>query len=176
MKKKFCLTLLVLGLFAAPLAAYEQGITLNGGVEVSIVARPFLYEEAAYKFASDEGFGFSVGLRVTEDLFFPSDVKFLYLCPYLQIDLSNYYLAGGVTVNSGTIGTDAPLPFIKTGVVFGDFDWGKGKGNVDIGVDFMTTMLWDIIDEGGWDAAVGSFVSIFNWCHLYVGVTWFLPF
>jgi len=177
MKKRFCLTLLVLGLFAAPLSAYEQGIRLDGGVEVSCLGMPFLYEEVAYKFASDEGFGFSVGARITEDLLFPKDLKFLYASPYLQLDLNNYYLAAGITISSGLMSADGVLPFVKTGVIFGDFDWGPGKGNIDIGCDFTPTMLWSVIDEGDPAGAfVGGLLSVFNMIHVYVGVTWFVPF
>lgn len=177
MKKRFCVSLLVLSLFAAPLAALEQGITLNGGLEVSIIGRPFLYEEVAYKLAADNGIGFTVGARINEDLFFPGDMKFLYLSPYIQLDLNNYYLGAGITINSGLFDTDTPIPFVKTGVVFGDFDWPGGRGDIDIGCDFMPTLLWDVIDEGNAGAAIaGSILSVFNFFHIYVGVNWFITF
>ncbi|MBP5568010.1 MAG: hypothetical protein J6X54_02165 [Treponema sp.] len=178
MKKRLLISLMTLGLFATPLSAYQHGITLNGGAAISCIASPFLYEEIGYKFLADNNIGFTIGARATEDLFFPSDLKFLYISPYVELDLANYYLAGGITLSTGTISSDAlAIPFIKTGCTFGNWEWGPGIGNIDIGIDLTATMLWSVIEQGDVGAAIsGSLLSIFNFAHLYVGVTWFLPF
>lgn len=175
--KKLFITLLAGVLFILPLSAFEHGPEFGVGVVGSI--KPYTYESAAYKLKWDN-FAIDMGARVLENVVPSSNEPIIMFEPGINIytgtEDAQFYLGGGMFVNIGRGTTETAISgYFRTGCTFGNWDWGTGKGGMDIGLEASPTIF--IPDsENEAEVAVGAiFGTLFNILKLNVGVTYFLP-
>ena len=67
----------------------------------------------------------------------------------------------------------------RAGTTFGNWEWGKGYGGMDVGLELSPTFVSVAQDENtsALGAALSSiFLTIFNMLKLNIGVTWYVPF
>lgn len=166
-------------------STFKYGLCLGGGFQSSVLLKPYIYESTSFMIQPTEYFSADLGLGVLMNPLKSSQEPFVYLMPVLNITFYHFYIGGGpffILDGSETIVSF----FVRTGAVLGNWDWGSGKGNLDIGFSVSPTLyLVDVEKKGSkeeqssaaFGAAIGSiFGSIFNVFKLSVGVTWFLPF
>lgn len=170
MKKRLLAGIFFLASFL-PLSAFDYGLNFNAGIDTSII-NLYLYQNVTFKIQSEEKTGAEVGLRVLENASFSPH---FYFNPFIQFDLSHWYVGGGLMLPSNMASSDDLLWFVRTGVLFGNWDMGSGKGDIDIGLELSPTIYIDedAKDLGG--ALASIFGTIFNLVKLNVGFTWYLP-
>jgi len=159
----------------------KWGMSFGGGLETSLLLRPYIYESTAFVIQPTEYFNADFGVRILLNPFKNSQEPFFYVLPTLNITFYHFYIGGGAFFDF----TDSDMQVgwhARSGVVFGDWDWGTGKGNLNIGLSISPTVfIVDAEDSEDSSAKAGAaiasiFTSLFNILKLEVGVTWFLPF
>lgn len=171
MKKRLILSALLASLFIMPVCAVEHGPTFGAGF-VGIV-KPYVYESAAYKIQWEK-VGVDLGIRVLENIVYNPAEPFISLEPCVNIYFGNFYLGGGLFFASGL---ENFAGFFRTGYILGDWDWGPGKGGIDIGLEASPTVyVVDSDDDNAASEIIGTiFLSIFNICKFNIGVTYYIP-
>lgn len=171
MKKRFILSALLVSLFIMPVCAVEHGPTFGAGFVGMI--KPYAYESVAYRIQSEK-LGVDVGVRVLENIIYNPAEPFVSIEPCVNIFFGNFYIGGGLFI--------APpmseiAGFFRTGYILGDWDWGPGKGGLDIGLELSPTVyVVDSDDDNVASEIIGTiFLSIFNICKFNIGVTYYIP-
>lgn len=174
MKRKFIISLLLTTFFVLPLSAFEHGPVIGGGIVGAM--KPYAYESLAYKMDWDY-VDLDFGVRVLENVLYNTNEPLISLEPginvYFGSNKASYYVGGGFFIAPGF--TSDIAGYFRTGCTFGDWDWGKGQGGMDIGLEMSPTICYlESDDELG--TAIGSiFGTIFNIVKLNIGVTYFIP-
>ena len=165
----------------------EYGINFGAGVETSFILKPYIYESTSFMIKPTENFSADLGVRVLFNTLKSSKEPLVYLLPTFTITFHHFYLGGGAFIdftdsNSEDNSNSIVSWQVRAGAVFGNWEWGPGIGNVDIGLSFSPTVIIAETSESDNEAgaalgaAIGSiFLTIFNIVKLNVGVTWFLP-
>ena len=165
----------------------EYGINFGGGIEISCILKPYIYESTSFMIKPTENFSVDLGARVLFNVLKSSKEPLAYLLPTFTVTFNHFYFGGGAFIDfsgaSSEDGTSAGVSWqLRIGAVFGDWEWGPGIGNVDIGFSFSPTVV--LAETNGSEddagaalgAAIGSiFLTLMNIIKLNVGVTWFLP-
>lgn len=174
MKKRFFISILLTAFFVLPVSAFEHGPVIGGGVVGAI--KPYAYESLAYKLDWDY-VDIDFGVRVLENILYNQNEPLISLEPGINIyfgsNKASYYIGGGFFVTPGFSSEIAG--YARTGGVFGGWDWGIGKGSLDIGLEMSPTICYIEGDdelESGLSSVIGT---IFNILKLNLGVTYFIP-
>lgn len=170
MKRRFLLLAVLLSGLMLPAAAMDFGIETSAGAEGMI--KLYTFENIAFKMNFESNFSFDIGCRFTENILKTSREPAIYFAPGINLYYYNYYLGGGAFLAAN----QQPSFFLRTGGVFGDWDWGPGKGNMIIGAVFSPTIYAPDTGDAASDAIGGIIGTIFNIVKLEVGVSWYLPF
>lgn len=85
----------------------------------------------------------------------------------------NFYLSGGAFfyIYNNTVSIEEISFYVRTGANFSSWQWGRGKGGMDIGLEFSPT-FYIPNPENGLIMLLGT---MFNLIKLNVGVSYFLP-
>lgn len=174
MKKRLLISLLTAIFFVLPASALDHGPVFGTSLSGSI--KPFANESVGYKLQWDN-FALDMGLKVEENLICNPQEPIVYLAPTINLyfggDSAKYYLGGGLfflpTAEMQMLG------YVRTGCEFGNWQWGPGIGNMDIGIELSPTVFIPE-SENAWGTFVGTLVGTFlNFFKLEVGVTYMLP-
>lgn len=175
--KKIILVLVVL-LTICPVFA-QPGIVLGADLSLSAAVKPYASESVAFMYKFDRGFALDAGLRVTENILKKTKESLFYFIPFININWKIFYLGGGVVFNSDT--ANRVTFMAHTGFNFGNWNWGRGNGCVNIGLE-VSPMLYCVEPEGnnvssGLGSAIGTgLLSALNFIKIYAGVTYYFPF
>ena len=172
MKKSLFLFAFISALSVAPLSALDFGIRGELGTDISLV-NIYTYQDVTFKLENDSRIGFEAGVRVMENYSFS---PYLYVNPMIQFDLKNWYLGGGLMFASDTQYSDDLLWFARTGFIFGNFEFGPGRGDIDLGFEVSPTVYIDDDEDDELSNSMGSiFGTIFNIFKINVGFSYYFP-
>lgn len=182
MKKIFLsFPFLIFAIFT-PLFA-EQGILFDVGVESSVMLKPYIYEQVSYIYKWDFGFFLGGDVRVMENIYKISDSEpIFYFMGGPCLGYKNYYFSGGVFFYNNMESIKDTFFYIRTGYRKNFWQWGIGKGGLDIALEVSPTLyIVDTEEDNDSSAALGAgiasvFSSMLNLLKLNVGVTYLLPF
>jgi hypothetical protein len=178
MKKRLFVFLTLISLLTVRLTAVEYGAVFGAGLDTSLV-HPYIYESAAVQMKVNDMFKVDVGLRVLDDFFKEGDGPLFFFMPTINITVWHIYLGGGLCMSGKTnYGYDI-IYQLRLGTTFGNWEWGKGYGGMDIGFELSPTVVTVAQDEdtNAAGAAIGSiFLTLFNMFKMNIGVTWYVPF
>ncbi len=170
--KKLTVAALFAAVLSLPAFSFDYGINFNAGLDASLI-NIYPYENITFKIETDSSIGFEAGVRFLENFSF---VPHFYTNPYIQFDAGHWYLGGGLMFPSDWSADDELLWFARTGFLVGNWDIGRGKGNIDIGLEISPTVY--IVDESEDDLgnAFGTlFGTLFNIFKVNLGFSWYLP-
>ena len=172
MKKGLVLFTLVSVLSVIPAAALDYGIRGEAGVDLSFV-NVYPYQDVTFKLENENRIGFEAGLRVMENFKFEPH---LYVNPLVQFDLKNWYIGGGLMFPSTFAEADDLLWFARTGFIFGNFQFGPGRADIDLGFEISPTVYIHDDEDDPAGSIVGTlFGSIFNIPKLNIGFSYYFP-
>jgi hypothetical protein len=178
MKKRLFVFLTLISLLTVRLTAVEYGAVFGAGLDTSLV-HPYIYESAAVQMKVNDMFKVDLGLRVLDDFFKEGDGPLFFFMPTINITVWHIYLGGGLCM-SGKTNYEYDIIFqLRAGATFGNWEWGKGYGGMDVGLELSPTVVTVAQDEdtNAAGAAIGSiFLTLFNMFKMNIGVTWYVPF
>lgn len=175
MKKRLLISVLAAVFFILPVSALDHGPTFGAGISGAM--KLYTNESFAYQLQWDN-FGVDMGVRLMQNIFYNPSEPFLYILPTVNIYIGSksakYYLGGGLFF------TPSPLQeglgyHVRTGCLFGNWDWGEGICNMDIGLEMTPTIFYvnsEDKQEEAWGTLVGTLFNIFK---INVGVIYMLP-
>lgn len=167
----------VLFLVFTPLCAeknIKQGMNFNGGLTASYMTF-FTYENIGYKIGFYESqIEIEGGVRLLENFLFD---PYFYYCPYIQIYAENFYLGAGFLSSVSGVEDNLHTYLVRLGWLVGNWQMGKGTGNMDIGVEISPTIFFDPYCKypGSGILEVGK-STVANMIKLNVGFNYYLPF
>lgn len=180
--KKIRNILLLSILLMTPLFAQQEdskntlnGIQFGGGVAASYMTF-FTYENVSYKLSlPEENIAFDFGVLFFENYLFD---PYFYYCPFVQIDIGKHYYFGAGFLNSISGVEDNLHTFlVKTGALVGNWEMGKGTGNIDIGIEISPTRYFDPYCKYPGSEILQSWKSYFvNLFKINLGFNYYLPF
>lgn len=174
MKKSIVLSALLFVL--APIFANEHGFKFDVGASCSIMLKPYVYEQVGYSYKWDSGFFVGGDIRVSENIIPSSKAEpIFYFMGGPTLGYKNFYLSGGVFFFNNMTSIKDTFFYIRTGANFSPWQWGKGKGGMDIALEFSPTRYIPSTENSLENGLVTLFGTIFNFVKLNVGVTYFLP-
>lgn len=171
--KKLTVAAFFAAVLSLPAFSFDYGINFNAGLDASLI-NIYPYENITFKIEADNSVGVEAGVRLLENFGF---VPHFYANPYIQFDAGHWYLGGGLMFPTDWSPDDELLWFVRTGFLFGNWDIGRGKGNIDLGLELSPTVY--IVDdaEDQLGSAIGSvFLTLFNIFKVNLGFSWYLPF
>lgn len=178
MKKKSIVLATLLFSVLAPIFANEHGFKFGLGGLSSIMLKPYTYEQVGYSYKWDSGFFAGGDIRFLENII-PSSkeepiVHFMFGPTF---GYKNFYLSGGAFffIHNNTVSIEEISFYVRTGASFSPWQWGKGKGGMDIGLEFSPTLYIPNSESGLESGLVVLFGTLFNLIKLNVGVTYYLP-
>lgn len=181
MKRLFLIFALFCSSTFGMLFANEQGILFDVGALSSVVLKPYVYEQVSYNYKWDFGLVAGVDLRAMENILKNDGEAEVYFGVGPCIGYKCAYLSGGVLLNNRL--QDEKVSFYVRGGYRGSlWQWGKGKGGLDIALEVSPTLYAaqaesDDASAAAAGSAIGTaFSSVFNLIKLNIGVTYFLPF
>lgn len=176
MKKTFIALATLLFSVLAPIFANEHGFKFEAGALSSIMLKPYVYEQVGYSYKWDSGFFVGGDIRVSENIIPSSKAEAIaYFMAGPTIGYKNFYLSGGAFFYNNMTSIKDTYFYVRTGASFSPWQWGIGKGGMNIGLEFSPT-LYITDSENGLEAGFGTlFGSMFNLIKLNVGVTYYLP-
>ncbi|MCR5217283.1 hypothetical protein [Treponema sp.] len=171
MNKKIFILSFIAAFFLGNAHAYDFGFRAEAGVDFSFV-NVYTYEDLSFKIESDERIGVEAGVRLMENYAF---VPHLYTNPFIQFDVKNWYLGGGLMLPSDMQGTSDLLWFVRTGFMVGNWQMGRGTGAIDIGFELSPTIYKDDSEDDGGAIIASVFGTIFNIPKLNIGFSYYFP-
>jgi len=176
--KKFLISIFVfLSVMCTPLFAGQQEFLFDLGLEGAM--KVYSYEQVSYSYRWDNDIGLGAEMRVVNNIFRDSTTQpFCYFMPSLYVDFGGFYLSGGAMFYDGMPDLSYTTIQARVGYRLNPWNWGAGKGGIDIGCEFSPTLYTLSGEEAGGDAsaALGSaLLSLFNLFKLSAGITWRLP-
>lgn len=176
MKKKSIALATLLFSVLAPIFANEHGFKFETGALSSIMLKPYVYEQVGYSYKWDSGFFAGGDIRFLENIIPSSKEEPIvhFMCGP-TFGYKNFYLSGGAFFYNNMTSIKDTYFYARTGISFSPWQWGKGNGGMDIGLEISPTLyIPDSEDE--LEAGLGAlFGSLFNLIKLNVGVTYYLP-
>ncbi|MBB5218767.1 hypothetical protein HNP77_001136 [Treponema rectale] len=171
MNKKFFILAFLVSLAAVNSYAYDFGFRAEAGVDVSLM-NFYTYEDVSFKIQSDNRVGFEAGVRLMENYRY---VPHLYTNPFIQLDVKNWYLGGGLMLPSTLQDSSDILWFARTGVMVGNWNIGRGTAAIDIGFEISPTVYIADTDDGLGDVLGTFFGTLFNIPKLNIGFSYYFP-
>lgn len=181
MNKQIRNIFLVSLILIAPLFAQQKeanksmtGLRFDAGVTASYMTF-FTYENISYNISFPEDtIGFDFGIQFLENYLFD---PYFYYCPFVQVDIGKIYYVGlGCLCSVSTLEDNIFLPFGKAGFLVGNWDIGKGKGNINIGLEVSPTRFFDPYCKYPGSGILESWkATIVNLFKLTIGFDYYLP-
>lgn len=175
--KKYTISLSIL-LFSIfiPLCANEHGFKFEVGAAVSVIGKPYINEQVGYSYKWDNGFFLGGDIRISENIVRTSKAEpVVYFMGGPTLGYKIYYLSGGALFHNSMASIKDTSFYIRSGLNFSPWQWGAGKGGINVGLELSPTVY---LVEGDNDlgAALGSVITtVLNIVKLNIGVTYFLP-
>lgn len=181
MKKIFLsLSFLIFAIFT-PLFA-EQGILFDVGAESSFMIKPYIYEQVGYFYKWNSGWFVGADVRVMENIVRSSDSEAaVYFMGGPTFGYKNWYFTGGPFFYTNMESIKDTRFYVRTGYRGNPWQWGSGKGGLDIAFEFSPTLYIVDAEEDDSSDALGAGISsiiltMFNIGKFNIGVTYLLPF
>lgn len=153
--------------------ATEFGIYIGADLSESVMLKTYIAEDLNVMFRFTNGIALDGGVRIVENIIRNDPEPYVYIIPCLDFRYKHFYIGGGVLLPVGD--SMEPSFFARIGGAFGDWNWGPGKGEMNIGVEVSPMLYWISTDDSIGSAFGSVFATIFNCVKIDVGVKWFLP-